>query len=98
MNFLSLQHIPVLEFLKLDQGGCFMTADISQIIRTAASHGKCLRIAEFLNKNLVIRGITVILDPEGYRFEKLIIFNKLNVTYGVNLLTPADNFIGSIRV
>src|ERR1700755_1465 len=98
MDFLSLQHVPVQKFLKLDQCGCLMAAYISQIIRAAATDRKCLCIPEFLNKNLIIGGITVILDPEGYGFEKLIILNKLHVSYGVNLLTPADNFIGSICI
>jgi hypothetical protein len=75
-----------------------MSADISQIIRATATDGKRLCVAEFLNKNLIVCGIAVILDPESHGLEEFIIFNKLNVSYGVNLLTPADNFIGSIRV
>ena len=75
-----------------------MAADITQIIRAAATDGKRFCVAEFLNKNFIVGGITVVLNTESNSFEQLIIFNELNISYGMDLFSPADNFIGSVRV
>src|ERR1700743_309964 len=98
MDLFRLQHVPVQQLLELDQRSRFMTADISQIIWAAAANGQRLGVLEFLHVYFVIRGIAVILNPEGNRFEQLVVFDQLYVTNGVDLFPPTNHFIGSIGI
>jgi hypothetical protein len=75
-----------------------MPADIPQVIGTAAADRKGLGILEFLDIDLVIGAIAVILDPEGDGFKQLIIFDQFYVTNCMDFLSSPDHFIGPIGV
>jgi len=95
---LRLEHIPVKEFLQLDQGRGFMTADIAKVIRTAATDGQRLRVLELLHIYLIIGRITVILYAKGHRLEELVILHQLDIPNCMDLFSPANYFIGTISI
>jgi hypothetical protein len=98
MNLLRLQHIPVQQLLQLDKGARLVAADVPQVIRTATADGKGLGVLEFLDIYLIIGSVAVVLDPESDRFKQLIIFDQFDISNGMDLLSPANHFIGPIGI
>ncbi len=75
-----------------------MPADITQVIRTGATHGHTLRIFVIGYINLVIGGIVVVLNAENNRTKKVVMFNQVNKSDGMDLLSPPDHFITAVCV
>jgi hypothetical protein len=48
--------------------------------------------------NFVEGGVVVVFHPKGNRAHQFIMFQEFHVSDGVDLLTPADDFIGSVIV
>jgi hypothetical protein len=75
-----------------------MTADIPQVIGAAAADGQRFGVLELLHIHFIIRGIAVVLNPEGNRLEQLVVFDQLYVTNSVDLFPPTNHFISSIGI
>jgi hypothetical protein len=75
-----------------------MATDVSEVIRTTATHGQCAWVSVFLNVNLVKSGIIIVFDPESHGSQQVIMLHKFNVANGMDFLSSADHFIGTIVV
>jgi hypothetical protein len=91
-------HVAVHHILQLQQGCRFVPADVPEVIRTGTPQCQRAGILVFLDVNLVKSAVVVVFHPETDRTHQLIVFNKLNISDGMDFLATADHFIGTIVV
>src|SRR5215212_10094813 len=85
-------------FLQLKKRCGFMAANVTEIIRACASQRQRFRILKFLDINLVISRVAVILYPENGRAKKVIIFNQFYKSNSVNFFPPPYHLIRSMGI
>ena len=97
-DLFGFKHVAVQQLLELYECACLMTADVPEVIGAAAADRQGLGVLEFLDINLVVGSVTVVLHPESHRLEQLIVFYQLDISDGMDLLAAPDYFIRSIGV
>lgn len=85
-------------FLQLEKSRRFVAANIAQVVRAATTQRNQPGVFKLGYVYLIIGIIGIIFNPEGYRVKQIIVLHQLNITNGVNFLSPADNFICTVIV
>jgi hypothetical protein len=92
------QDIFIYQFLELKECGGFVSADVTEVVRTGASDEQGTRILIFLDVYFVESGIVVVLHTESNGTHQVIMFEEFHIPDGMYFFSSSYDFVRAVVV